>query len=224
MGNKPFRDLAEGLAARGVATLRYDKRTQVYGARSAVKTLADETTDDAVSAARLCAAQPKIDPSRVFVLGHSLGGYAAPRIGQAAGKLVRGLIVMAGSSRPLGEVIDEQIAYLGAPPEQAATVKKMIPESWWKDVEGYDPPALAATLGQPMLILQGERDYQVTMADFARWREALGKSGRAEFKTYSKLNHLFIAGEGKPGPAEYARSGKLDEAVLNDIADWVTRY
>ena len=112
IGNKPFRDLAEGLAERGVATLRYDKRTKVYGAKSEVKTLADETIDDAVSAARLCAKQPKVDARRVFVLGHSLGGYAAPRIAQAGGGAIRGMIVLAGTSRPLAVVIDEQIAYL----------------------------------------------------------------------------------------------------------------
>lgn len=221
IGNKPFRDLADGLAARNVATLRYDKRTKVYGAKSEVKTLADETIDDAVSAARLCAKQPKVDAHRVFILGHSLGGYAAPRIAQAAGSNVRGMIVLAGTSRPLAAVIDEQIAYLGAPPEQAAAIKKTIPESWWKDVEGYNPAKLAASLDTPFLILQGERDYQVTMADFAGWREALGGSKRATLRSYPKLNHLFIAGEGKPGPTEYFTPGHVAVEAIDDIAAWV---
>jgi uncharacterized protein len=83
--NKPFRDLADGLAAAGIASLRFDKRTHVYGAQIAAKsdiTLDDEVTDDALTALQQLAKQPAIDPKRVFVLGHSLGAFMAPRIGQ----------------------------------------------------------------------------------------------------------------------------------------------
>ena len=69
----------------------------------------------------------------------------------------------------------------------------MIPESWWKDVEGYSPAKLAASLDTPFLILQGERDYQVTMADFAGWREALGGTKRAAFRTYPKLARVRLS-------------------------------
>ena len=82
--NKPFRDLARGFAAAGIASLRYDKRTLAYGAQMANKpiTVDDEVTDDAVTALRLLGQQPQIDPHRLFVLGHSLGGLMVPRIAQ----------------------------------------------------------------------------------------------------------------------------------------------
>ena len=84
IGNvKPFRDLAEGLAAKGVAVYRYDKRTYTLGMKMAENhqgTLMEETVDDAVAAVQLLAQQDQIDASRIYVLGHSLGGNAIPMI------------------------------------------------------------------------------------------------------------------------------------------------
>jgi fermentation-respiration switch protein FrsA (DUF1100 family) len=71
-----------------------------------------------------------------------------------------------------------------------------------------------------MLILQGERDYQVTMRDFALWKAALGERKNVTLRSYAKLNHLFTAGEGKSTPAEYA-SGHVDAPVVEDIARWI---
>ena len=119
IGNlKPFRDLAEGLSARGIAVYRFDKRTYVYGAELAVKkdiSLEDETIEDAVNAVQLLAGQDRIDPNRIYVLGHSLGGNAIPAI---AGKLkqspvkARGYIMMAASPRPLEVLMREQYDFL----------------------------------------------------------------------------------------------------------------
>lgn len=73
-----------------------------------------------------------------------------------------------------------------------------------------------------MLVLQGERDYQVTVEDdFARWRAELGSCGHARLKLYEHLNHMFIRGEGQPSPREYEEPGNVDEEVVRDVADWV---
>jgi hypothetical protein len=74
-----------------------------------------------------------------------------------------------------------------------------------------------------MLILHGERDYQVTLADLDGWRKALGSRSDVTIKSYPTLNHLFIAGDGKSGPAEYQRPGRVAEFVLDDIAGWIGR-
>jgi len=74
-----------------------------------------------------------------------------------------------------------------------------------------------------MLILQGERDYQVTMAEFARWKAALGNRPDVTFHTYPALNHLFIAGTGLSVPAEYQSAGHVSEDVVRDIASWIKR-
>ncbi len=72
-----------------------------------------------------------------------------------------------------------------------------------------------------MLILQGERDYQVTQADLEGWRSALRGRSDVTIKSYPTLNHLFMVGEGKATPAEYERPGKVAEFVLDDIANWI---
>jgi dienelactone hydrolase len=246
-GNKPFRDLAWGLASRGVAVLRYEKRTRQHGARlAAVKdfTVRQETVDDALAAADLLRHTQGVDPRRVFVLGHSLGGMLIPRIGQRDPQLA-GLIVMAGAAKPLEDIILEQVAYLDAAdgvvtdPEKSrleslraevARVKALKPDatgtalgapvSYWLDLHGYNPPEVAKALKQPLLILQGERDYQVTMDNFAAWKQALPN---AAFHTYPKLNHLFVEGEGKSTPKEYETPGHVSEAVIADITDWIHR-
>jgi uncharacterized protein len=95
------------------------------------------------------------------------------------------------------------------------------PVSYWLDLRGYDPPEAAKALQQPVLILQGERDYQVTMDDFHRWKAALSSQQNVTFKSYATLNHLFIEGNGKSSPAEYHRPGHVAEVVIHDIAQWI---
>jgi dienelactone hydrolase len=249
--NKPFRDLALGLASRGIAVLRYDKRNRAYPAAFAAirgLTVKDETIDDALAAVEFLRRDPSIDARRIVVLGHSLGGMVAPRIGQADSRIA-GLIVMAGNTRQIDAMVAEQVQYLAkadgviTPQEQAqidaaaqtvASVARLtpadvanpapiggIPVSYWLDMRGYDPPAVARTLRQPLLILQGERDYQVTTTDLNAWKAGLAGKADVTFKSYPALNHLMIPGSGKSLPAEYAVPGHVDESVVADIAQWV---
>ncbi|MBD2039612.1 hypothetical protein [Microcoleus sp. FACHB-672] len=74
-----------------------------------------------------------------------------------------------------------------------------------------------------MLILQKERDYQVTMEDFQGWQQALSSRQNVTFKSYPQLNHLFIEGMGKSVPAEYQNAGYVAEPVINDIAEWIKK-
>lgn len=255
--SKPFRDLAQGLASQGVAVLRYVKRTQRHGAKMMEKTPAltvkEEVTDDVTAAVALLRSRKEIDPARVFVLGHSLGGYVAPRIAAADPRLA-GIIVMGGNSRPLEDLLEEQYPYLwgleGKTPDE---VKKLLeglkaktarvrakdlpadapakdlplglPASYWRDLRGYDPAATAAKLKQPVLVLQGGRDYQVTMTDFEGWKKALTAHKDATLKSYPTLHHLFIEGKGKgkATPAEYAVPGHVAKEVVDDVAAWVKK-
>jgi len=249
--NRPFKDLALGLASRGIAVLRYDKRTKVHGTKTAALTsltVKDEVVDDVGEAIKSVRANARIDPARVFVLGHSLGGMLIPRIA-AANPSIAGVVVMAGAARPLEQAIVEQTRYIAnadgtiSPQEQEqidtsakhaeaikaltaadAAAGKMVmgaPASYWLDLRGYDPPAAAAALKTRMLVLQGERDYQVTMEEFARWKAALGTRPDVTWRSYPALNHLFIAGSGPITPAEYSVPGAVAEEVVRDIADYV---
>lgn len=114
-GNKPLKDIAEGLARAGIASLRYDKRTRDYAAKAAGDphfTIDAEVTDDALTALRLLAKQKQVDPRRVFVLGHSLGGQMAPRIAQRDPRLA-GVIMLAAPARPFLAVVVAQLRELG---------------------------------------------------------------------------------------------------------------
>jgi dienelactone hydrolase len=106
--NKPFEDLAWGLGSRGIAVLRYTKRTLKYGGESsedpAKLTVDDEVISDARAAVALLAKQPKINSARVFLLGHSLGAYLAPRIA-AGNSQIAGIVLLAGNTRPIEQLI-----------------------------------------------------------------------------------------------------------------------
>jgi dienelactone hydrolase len=219
--NAPFKDLAEGLAARGVATLRYVKRTKQYP-QNPVATVKEEVIDDALSALALARQQPGVDPQRVFLLGHSMGAYLAPRIAQG-GPAPAGIVLLAGSVRPILDLAREQLQYLGAPLSMLDTLRASAPASYWDDLAGYDPVALARNVQAPFLILQGERDYQVTMKEFELWKEGLKARQDVTLKSYPKLNHLFLEGEGKSLPAEYSTPGHIPAYVLDDIAAFVKK-
>jgi alpha-beta hydrolase superfamily lysophospholipase len=188
-------------------------------------------------------AQPEVDAKHIFLLGHSLGGNLAPRIAEEDGKLA-GLVILAGNMTPIEDAIVEQSQYLGATASdlkllhaQAAKVKALeagdedgppvsvgpvtVPPSYWLDLKAYDVSAAAKKLTIPMLILQGERDYQVTMKDFALWKSAVGSRKNVTLRSYPALNHLFIAGEGKILPEEYSKPGHLAPEVIDDIAKFL---
>jgi hypothetical protein len=252
---KPFRDLAQGLASQGIAVLRYEKRTKAHGEKimktaSATFTVKEEVIDDALAAVALLRKMEGINPRRIFVLGHSLGGMLAPRIARADPHIA-GLILLAGASRPLEDVLLPQFTYLFSldgvvsPEEQAqldALIKQLaklkdpqtndatlaaelplqLPARYWLALRGYMPAQDARTLKTPMLILQGERDYQVTMEDFEGWK-ILSSRKNVQLKSYPRLNHLFIEGEGKSTPEEYSKTGNIPPYVIDDITAWINK-
>lgn len=244
---KVFKDLAWGLASRGIAVLRYDKRTHV--APSGVTTQKEEVDDAAHAAIALLAARPEIDPKRVALLGHSQGGYLAPRIAKADPAIKR-LVVFAGSTRPLEESIIAQTKYMMTlapnnaglaeqlkvaeafkaavnnpslkPTDQLTVLGATIPGSYALDVRGYHPEAVAAQLTIPIIVMQGERDYQVTVADdFPAWKKSLAGKKNATLKTYPGLSHAFTAAGDPPSPADYTKPGHVDEKVIDDIANFL---
>lgn len=251
--NKPFRDLAQGLASRGIAALRYEKRTKAHpilmSLSSGNVTVNEETVDDALVAVKLLRNHARIRPDGVFILGHSLGGMLIPRIAQG-NEAIAGFISLAGSARPLedlaldqtryilsldGELTEEDNARIEKLEAQVARVKSPdlslstppedfplgVPASYWIDLRDYDPAKEIKAVQRPILVLHGERDYQVTTEDFERWRMALTGRDNARLISYPELNHLFIAGSGKSTPQEYSAPGNVAAVVIEDIAEWI---
>lgn len=231
--NKPFRDIAWGLAEQGIAVLRYDKRTKVYGTaaypQGVEATFDNEVVDDVISAVRLVKSLPEIDSARVYVLGHSLGGMLVPRIAQRAGEgYLSGIISLAGPVRKMEQLLTEQMTYIsslsGTQPDVKAAVEQVmnsLPESYRKMETEYQPVEVARMLKLPFLVLQGERDYQVTMQDFGMWRFGLYRNPNVFFKSYPKLNHALQEGSGKSTPFEYTHLSPVPEYVIKDIADFI---
>ncbi|HET7457861.1 MAG TPA: alpha/beta fold hydrolase, partial [Gemmatimonadaceae bacterium] len=244
--NRPFRDLAWGLASRGVAVLRYDKRSFAHREElsGADVTVEREVIVDALAALAAARASGRVDAGRVFVAGHSLGGTLAPEIAMRDGH-VAGVAMLAGGARPLPATLLEQLAYVHSlggtgqsPQEYAALVTDIeklrdhtLPAdatvlgaraAYFYDLAARDPVAKARALRVPVFVAQGGRDYQVTGADLALWRTALAGNAGVTVREYPTLNHLFVAGEGKATPAEYlGRAGHVAPTLVDDLARWV---
>ena len=253
--DKPFLDLAQGLAAGGIASLRYDKRTKDYPGDLDLVTFTptQEYVPDAVAAIGLLRSRPEVDPARVFVLGHSQGGTFAPLIAKTAPE-VAGLIMLAAGAQPFGATLVRQITYLASlpgtigsearaelPAAEQAEAEIDSPDlateaptthlssllggtgpAYWLDLRRYDPVATARARPQPMLFLQGDRDYQVTIAnDLDVWTAGLAGRSGITVHTYVGDDHLFIPGSGPPSPADYDHAGHVDGKVIADIIAWV---
>jgi dienelactone hydrolase len=252
--NKPFKDLAWGLASHGVAVLRFDKVTFTHPdkVRSAASfTVADEYMPHALAAIELLATRRGVDPERIFLLGHSLGGTVAPRLA-AHERRFAGLAILAGGAEPLQWSMVRQVRYLASLDEvTAASAEGVIealveqarlvdspelsestppeqlpfgtPASYWLDLRAQSPVAVAASLDRPILLLQGGRDYQVTIEDdLERWKAGLAGRRNVTVHVYPADNHLFFSGTGLSTPGEYEPVQHVDPTVVTDLVDWLT--
>ncbi len=252
---RPLRDLALGLATRGVGSIRWDKRTTeppALGVAPADATVEHEYLQDAAAAIALARGLPFADPARVFVLGHSQGGWLTPWVLERNPEVAGG-ILLAGVARHFNAIVPSQLEYMAKLDdgvvgplerlqieqvrEQCARAQKVdlpldtppsdlplgVPATYWRAIVGYDAVATAKKTPQPYLFLQGERDYQVTPADdLAVWKVVAASKKGSAAKLYRRLNHFFIAGEGRIEPKEYATlRGHMSEEVVEDIAEFV---
>ena len=93
--------------------------------------------------------------------------------------------------------------------------------SYWKWLAAYDILQAVEEITEPVLLLQGEEDYQVTMTDFSIWQETFGEKGNWRMISYPGLTHLFMPGQKGEGPAAYARDARMDDQVIQDIAGFI---
>jgi len=250
--NRPFLDIARGLASQGIAVLRYEKRSKVrpQDFASGDFGIDDETTDDAVAAVAALRATKGIDPERVFVLGHSQGGMMAPRIAAHSGH-VAGLVLLAAPARPLLDILVEQNVRLAVlddgktSPQEAeaiATLRQQVAAvraggpvpldrsplhqsaTYWRSTDAVHPVEEAKAVARPMLILQGARDIQVVDADWQAWKAGLHADPDVAFRLYPTLNHLGIAVGEDEGLAAYSREGHVDPALIADVAEWIRAH
>ncbi|WP_434309079.1 alpha/beta hydrolase [Hominifimenecus sp. rT4P-3] len=247
--NRPFQDIAWGLAEKGIASIRYNKRYYQFPAQAPdAITVSDEVLDDAATAISFASRLESVESSQIYLIGHSLGGMLAPKITKENAQ-VAGMISLAGSPRHLADIVYDQnvdalnqMENINELQKQAslAQLKQMIdqvksvsdltdttaligqPASYWASLNEIDTAALAKELTVPMLFLQGTADFQVKVdTDFAAWKEALEGHENAHFQVYDGLNHLFMKTNGKTDISEYDTQGHVDQKVIDDIAAFI---
>ena len=232
--NRPFLDIARGLAAQGIAVLRYEKRTkarpQDYADGNV--TIDNETTDDAVAAVAALRATKGIDPARVFVLGHSQGGMMAPRIAAKSGH-VAGLVLLAAPARPLLDILVEQNIRLAvlddgktsdAEAAAIATLKQQVARGARRRRrrrQGHADAAAGQLLAHhrcgrsvaeakavalPMLVLQGAQDIQVVDADWQRWKGGFNDDPKVTLQAVPDAEPPRHGGRRRTGPAAVLHS------------------
>lgn len=193
----PYRLLAEGLAEQGVNSVRIDKRG-MFGSQGAVPdadavTIADYVRD---TEAWVDAIRARTGAECVWLLGHSEGGLVALSAATNVDHLC-GLILVAAAGRPLGEVLKEQLRAnpanapvldaanqaidalsagrrvdAGSLPPALAPLFNPALQGFLVSAFTLDPAELAGTTRPPILILQGDRDLQVSVADSERLKQA----------------------------------------------------
>lgn len=218
----PFKDLAEGLARHGIASVRYDKRTFAYARKMAKScpTVKEETIDDALRAIDLLKRDPRVNRDEVFILGHSMGAMLAPRI-DAEGGNVKGLILMAGTPYRLEDVVLRQLKQAGvgksilkgivgleykvfskkfdglySMSDEEARKKKFagnVSLYYFKEMGQNTAANYLLETQKPVLIMQGGKDLQVLANDdYQAFQQLLAGRRNTSYKLYPELNHAFV--------------------------------
>jgi hypothetical protein len=253
--NKIYKDVSWGLAAKGIASLRFDKRTKAYFANimklhkeGNYYTIEQEYLVDVKELVKKVSKKEAIDGNSIYLMGHSQGAGLIPLF-LKQNKKVAGAIMAAGNYTNIPNLMLYQLEYLM--PMQAASkadsalfnlmktqaqnatksylpstfpsdsLPAMYPFSYWNYLHKINFIKLAQSNKKPVLVIQGERDYQVPITEYKLWNNALLNHNNYMFTSFAKLNHLFMEGEGKSTPAEYSVRGNVPEYFIEEIAKWI---
>lgn len=242
----PYRLLAEALEAKGVSSVRIDKRG-MFASEAAVPDANKVTITDYASDVHtwIAAIQKQTGNSCVWVLGHSEGALVALAAAQEA-KGICGVILVSGAGRRLSDVIRDQLssnAAFAAELDSAFTSLKSLEEGQHVDPTHFDPtlqklfapkvqdflidmfrqdpPKLAASLKMPVLIVQGERDLQVSPSDAKALAAAQPK---AKLVLLPEMNHVLKDIDSDDRAANLAAYGDPSLPVDPGLVDAVVKF
>lgn len=242
--NTPFRDIAWGLAAKGIGTYRYDKRV-LPGEEYPNATIDDEIVSDASEAVKVLSTRDDIES--VYVLGLGLGGYMIPKISSET-EDASGYIIMNGFLRTIGDIIKDQYRYMagldGKITEDEKTEIRMLEQdisliedpgsmgdrevlgaskAYWESMYSYNCIETAKTISKPVLVMQGQQDRQVPVTDYNLWKGAFGSRDNWTYRLYEGLNHLMMPVSENGAYLEYTSKGTVSQNVIDDLAQWIKK-
>lgn len=235
-GYQIFRDVADTLGRRGIAVLRYDDRGvgESGGASSRPSATSVDFADDVLSVAAYLRTRPDIDGTRIALAGHSEGGIIAP-IAATKDPGIKAIALMAGTGYPGRRVLSfqlvNQLKMAGVTSEAvvADSVNRMVAaltanDPWMRHFVNTDPIETVRLVKQPVLILQGDTDMQVTpdQADVLAAALKAGGNQRVALKHFPATNHLFLNDPSGAPPGYAALPDKhVRREVLGALADWL---
>jgi pimeloyl-ACP methyl ester carboxylesterase len=194
---------------------------------------------------------PEIRADKIFILGHSLGGLMAAHLAATKDSvagcilmatptetmyrcLIRQVRYLASIGEDPGtfgglfwslEDFEKQADIADSPELDISTSAKQLPFglglAYWLECRSLNPVQTTKDMEKPVLVLQGGRDYQVTVNNYDSLRSNLQGKANAEFRLYETLNHCFVTGQGPSRPAEYTNPGNVEYEVIQNISLWV---
>ncbi len=235
-GFRLFRQVADTLGRRGIAVLRLDDRG-IGGSGGDVNGTSADFADDIRAAVAYLRTRPEIDAARIALVGHSEGGMIAPMIA-ADDPGLAAIVLMAGPSQTGRQIMDYQLAMMlsldttrsAAQRDSALAATRAEFEAgagraaWMRYFLAYDPVPTLRRVRQPVLVMHGATDRQVTAEqaeEIARTLRAAGNS-QVTVRVFTDRNHLFLR-DPEGYPPGYARlaSGRVDDEVMGTLADWL---
>jgi dienelactone hydrolase len=237
-GYRLYYQLADTLGRRGIAVLRLDDRGAGSDAGPMTVTTAD-FADDIRAAVAYLRSRPEIDPARIGLVGHSEGGTIAPMVA-ASDSSIAAVVILAGTVSKGRDIVGFQqrfivdsVAHLLGQQREAALAKYAhntdsvaAATPWWKFFLEYDGTATAGRVRAPVLILHGEKDYQVPVAEAEKTASAVRAGGNRDVtvRTFPATNHLFLPDAGLGFSYEKLPSFVVKPEVMGAIADWLATH
>lgn len=236
----PFRDLADTLGRRGIAVLRFDDRGvgQSGGAASRDSATSEDFADDVLSVVQYLRTRADVDGARIALAGHSEGGLIAP-IAAVKDPRLKAVVLLAGPAITGRRILEYQnedgIRAATASETQRDSLRRTVPAAldslqrtnrWMRYFMTTDPLVMARRLRQPVLVLQGDTDMQVTPEQADTLTAAMRRAGNraVTLRRFPATNHLFLA-DSSGAPTGYARltDTRVRREVLGTLADWVVK-
>lgn len=235
---RPFRDIADRLSREGFAVLRCDDRGFPPSGGSRDSATMEDFAEDVMAQLAWLKGRFEIDATRIALVGHSEGGLVGPMVA-SRDTTVAAVVIMAGSAKRGIEVLRDQLlwpieAARGLSEERKGELKaKVLAEferdtvglsPWMRHFRSYDPLDAARRLRQPVLILHGALDRQVSVGQADTLAQAIREGGNRDVtvRIFPRLNHLFLVSPSDGSPAEYAAI--RETAVASEVLDTLSRW